>query len=57
MYYLYRFYTLDELEELVNEIEPTVEFNHTMVAEEFRQSQSSDEVYSVDESIYDDEDE
>lgn len=49
--------TIDELETLVNEIEPTAEFNRTMIAEEFRQSQSSDEVYSVDESIYDDEEE
>ena len=49
--------TIDELETLVNEIEPTAEFNRTMIAEEFRQSQSSDEIYSVDESIYDDEDE
>ena len=33
--------TVDELEELVNKIEPTAEFNKTMLAEEFRQSQSS----------------
>ena len=37
--------TIDELEQLVNEIEPTAEFNKTMVAEEFRQSQSG-EIYS-----------
>ena len=44
------FFTLsiDELEELVNEIEPTAEFNRTMLAEEFRQSLSSDEVYTSD---------
>lgn len=43
------FYTsVDELEALVNEIEPTAEFNKTMLAEEFRQSQSSDEVYTTD---------
>lgn len=30
--------SLDELEQLVNEIEPTAEFNKTMLAEEFRQS-------------------
>lgn len=43
------FYTsVDELEKLVNEIEPTAEFNKTMLAEEFRQSQSSDEVYTND---------
>lgn len=43
------FYTsVDELEALVNEIEPTAEFNKTMLAEEFRQSQSSDEIYTTD---------
>lgn len=43
------FYTsVDELETLVTEIEPTAEFNKTMLAEEFRQSQSSDEVYTTD---------
>ena len=40
--------TIDELEELVNEICPTAEFNRTMLAEEFRQSQSTDEVYTSD---------
>lgn len=40
--------TIDELEELVNEICPTAEFNKTMLAEEFRQSLSTDEVYSSD---------
>lgn len=41
------FYTsVDELEALVNEIEPTAEFNKTMLAEEFRQSQSSSENYT-----------
>lgn len=40
--------TIDELEELVTEICPTAEFNKTMLAEEFRQSQSSDEIYSSD---------
>lgn len=35
------FYTnVDELEELVNSIEPTAEFNKTMIAEEFNQSLS-----------------
>lgn len=38
--------SIDELEELVNEICPTAEFNRTMLAEEFRQSQSTNEVYS-----------
>lgn len=51
------FYTsVDELEELVTEIEPTAEFNKTMLAEEFRQSLSSDENYSSD-YVADDEDE
>lgn len=40
--------TLDELEALVAEISPTAEFTRTMLAEEFRQSQSSTEVYSSD---------
>ena len=38
--------TVEELEELVNEICPTAEFNKTMLAEEFRQSQSTDTNYS-----------
>lgn len=43
------FYTsIDSLEELVTEICPTAEFNKTMLAEEFRQSLSSNEVYSSD---------
>lgn len=40
--------SIDELETLVNEIEPTAEFNRTMLAEEFRQSQSADELYTSD---------
>ncbi len=40
--------TIDELEQLVTKIEPTAEFNRTMLAEEFRQSQSSDSVYTSD---------
>lgn len=41
------FYTnINELEKLVTEIEPTAEFNRTMLAEEFRQSQSSDSNYT-----------
>lgn len=50
--------TVDELEELVTSIEPTAEFNKTMLAEEFRQSLSSDENYSsafVDDEEYEDE--
>lgn len=53
------FYTsVDELEQIVTEIDPTAEFNKTMLAEEFRQSQSTDYVYSSDyEYESDDEDE
>mgnify|MGYP000650968828 FL=1 len=40
--------TIDELEELVTEIEPTAEFNRTMLAEEYRQSLSADAPYSSD---------
>lgn len=45
--------TVDELEKLVTEIEPTAEFNKTMLAEEFRQSQSSNELYTSDYSLDD----
>lgn len=45
--------TVDELEKLVTEIEPTAEFNKTMLAEEFRQSQSSTELYTSDYSLDD----
>ena len=38
--------TIDELEELVTEMEPTAEFNRTMAAEEYRQSLSTTENYS-----------
>lgn len=38
--------SLDELEQIVTETEPTAEFNRTMAAEEFRQSQSTNENYS-----------
>lgn len=40
--------TVDELEALVSEIDPTAEFNKTMLAEDFRQSLSSDENYTTD---------
>ncbi len=40
----------------VSEIEPTAEFNKTMLAEEYRQSLSSTEVYSTDFILDDDED-
>ena len=49
--------TVDELEQLVTEIEPTAEFNKTMLAEEFRQSQSSNELYTSDYSLDDEDDE
>lgn len=48
--------TIDELEALVTEIEPTAEFNKTMLAEEFRQSLSTDEIYSNDYIVEDDSD-
>lgn len=38
---------IDELEALVTNIDPTAEFNKTMLAEEFRQSLSTDEVYTT----------
>lgn len=40
--------SIDELEHLVNEIDPTAAFNKTMLAEEFRQSLSTDEPYTKD---------
>lgn len=49
--------TLDELEALVNELDPTAEFNKTMLAEEFRQSQSTDTPYASDLSDDSDDDE
>lgn len=39
--------SLDELENLVYRINPTAEFNRTMLAEEFRQSESSSEIYTT----------
>ena len=47
----------DELEKLVSEICPTAEFNRTMLAEEYRQSISTTEVYSSDYTLAIDEDE
>ena len=49
--------TVDELDQLVHEIDPTAEFNKTMLAEEFKQSQSSTETYTSDlsENDFDDE--
>ena len=49
--------TIDELEQLVNEIEPTAEFKRTMLAEEFRQSLSTDSLYTSDYPIDDDDNE
>ena len=48
--------SIDELEKLINEIDPTAEFNRTMVAEEFRQSQSTNEKYTSEIEVYDEED-
>ena len=39
--------SMDELEELVNSIDPTAEFTRTILAEEFRQSESTSEVYTT----------
>lgn len=47
--------SIDELEELVTDIEPTAEFNKTMIAEEFRQSLSTDDLYNSDFTLSDDE--
>ncbi|MCD2492769.1 GIY-YIG nuclease family protein [Lacrimispora sp. NSJ-141] len=49
--------SLDELEEMVTNIEPSAEFNKTMLAEEFRQSQSTDENYTSDLLLETDDDE
>lgn len=48
--------SIDELENIVDEIEPTAEFNKTMVASEYRQSLSSDSNYTHSYSIDDDDD-
>lgn len=39
--------TVDELEQLVYELDPTANFTKTMIAEEYRQSLSTDEVYNT----------
>ena len=49
--------SIDELETLVADIEPTAEFNKTMLAEEFNQSLSSKENYSNTFSFDDEENE
>ena len=38
--------SIDDLESIVSEIDPSAEFNKTMLAEEFRQSLSTDEIYT-----------
>lgn len=47
--------TVDELEELVSKIDSTAEFNKTMLAEEYRQSLSTNETYSTSYSFEDEE--
>jgi phage protein len=49
--------SIDELERIVNELDPTAEFNKTMLAEEYRQSLSSDENYTSDNIEYGDDEE
>lgn len=45
---------IDELEKIVYEIDPSAEFKKTMAAEEYRQSLSTDEVYTSDYVLSDD---
>lgn len=47
--------SIDELEALITDIEPTAEFNKTMIAEEFRQSLSTDDIYNSDFILSEDE--
>ncbi|WP_230398016.1 GIY-YIG nuclease family protein [Novisyntrophococcus fermenticellae] len=49
--------SVDELEQIVTEIEPTAEFNRTMIAEEFNQSLAVNEVYSNEYSFENEDDE
>lgn len=49
--------SIDELEALTMELSPSAEFTRTMVAEEYRQSLSSDENYSSDYSPYNEDEE
>lgn len=49
--------SIDELERIVNELDPTAEFNKTMLAEEYRQSLSSNENYTSDNIEYGDDEE
>ena len=48
--------TIDELEKLVQEIEPTAEFNRTMIASEYRASINSDVEYTDDNLEFDEDD-
>lgn len=48
---------IDDLEKLVHDIEPTAEFKRTMLAEEYRQSLSSDKNYGETTQYYDIDDE
>ena len=51
---------IDELEKLVNTIDPTAEFTRTILAEEFRQSESASEAYVrnyIPDETYDGDDE
>ena len=47
---------IDELEKLVTTIDPTAEFNKTMMATEFYQSESSSENYTTDYDMPDEDD-
>lgn len=49
--------SINELENLVISIDPTAEFNKSMLAEEFFQSMSSEEIYSSDYAFEEDENE
>ena len=49
--------SVDELEQLVQEIDPSAEFTKTMIAEEFRQSQSSDKNYVTSMTLDEEDDE
>ena len=48
--------TVDELEQLVSSIDPTAEFTKTMLAEEFRQSLSTDQNYTAEQTTEEEED-
>ncbi|PID82171.1 MAG: hypothetical protein CSB16_02655 [Clostridiales bacterium] len=45
--------SIDEMEQLVNDIEPTAEFNREMTAEDYKQSISSDTNYTILYKIFD----